>query len=56
MTVDLLLLYCVLAASLARAVLVQAHLVVPLCTRCGRRRERRALGEQVCRCADYPGK
>ena len=52
MTVDLLLFYCVLAATLARAVLVHAEVVFPACGRCGFPRERRALGEQICSCRE----
>ena len=52
MTVDLLLFFCVLAATLARAVLVQAEVVFPACGRCGLQRERRALGEPICSCRD----
>lgn len=52
MTVEILLFYCVLAATLARGVLVQAQLVCPTCSRCGRPQERRHLGERICSCRD----
>jgi hypothetical protein len=45
-----ILLYLVFAATLARALLVQAKVLPPSCARCGYRLERRALGERVCRC------
>jgi hypothetical protein len=37
-------------ASVARAVLVSAEKLPPTCRDCGRRFERRHLGEPVCRC------
>jgi hypothetical protein len=52
MSLSLLALYCVLAVTLARAVIdkSQPH-QTPSCTRCGLPRERRELGEQICACA-----
>jgi hypothetical protein len=54
MTVSLLLVYLVLAATLGRAVLVgvQHGPSVSTCRGCGKPYERRALGEQICRCRD----
>ena len=37
-------------AVIARAVLVYAQKLPPTCSGCGRRFERRHLGEPVCRC------
>jgi len=42
--------YVLLWATLMRALLVRARVLPPTCARCGRRYERRALGEQVCTC------
>jgi hypothetical protein len=42
--------YMVLWAALMRALLVRAQVLPPTCARCGRRYERRHLGENVCRC------
>ncbi len=36
--------------TLTRAVLVSAQMLPPTCHRCGRRLERRYLGEQICGC------
>ncbi|HEX2112445.1 MAG TPA: hypothetical protein VHF67_12930 [Gaiellaceae bacterium] len=36
--------------TVARAMLVFAQKLPPTCARCGRRYERRHLGEPVCRC------
>ena len=36
--------------TVARAVLVVAKVLPPTCAQCGRRFERRHLGETVCRC------
>ncbi len=36
--------------TVARAVLVFAQKLPPTCARCGRRLERRHLGEAICRC------
>jgi len=46
----LLSMFCVLAAVLIDSVLVEAGLTSPVCGDCGRHRERRILGEPVCRC------
>jgi hypothetical protein len=48
----ILLFFLVLAASLARAVLLADHRGPSTCTRCGRSFERRVLGEHICRCRD----
>jgi hypothetical protein len=50
MNVSILLVYLVLAATLARAVLVADHRGPSSCPRCGRPFERRVLGESICRC------
>jgi hypothetical protein len=42
--------FVLLWASLMRALLVRAQVLPATCTRCGRRYERSALGEQVCTC------
>jgi hypothetical protein len=42
--------WLLLWATLMRALLVRAQVLPPTCARCGRRYERRALGEQVCTC------
>jgi hypothetical protein len=47
-----LIAYVLLWATLMRALLVRAKLLPPTCARCGRRYERRALGETVCSCHD----
>jgi hypothetical protein len=52
MTVSLLLVYLVLAATLGRAVLVGAKHGPASCGGCGRPFERRELGEQICRCRE----
>jgi hypothetical protein len=54
MTVSILLVYLVLAATLGRAVLVGMHHgpALSACRGCGKPYERRALGEQICRCRD----
>jgi hypothetical protein len=54
MTVSILLVYLVLAATLGRAVLVGMHHgpAMSECRGCGKPFERRALGEQICRCRD----
>lgn len=51
MSFTLLLMFCVLAAVLMDSVLVEAGLTAPVCGRCGCHRERRILGESVCRCS-----
>lgn len=51
MTLTLLAVYIALAASLMRAVLVKLQIAPPLCGHCGRVRERRELGESICRCS-----
>jgi hypothetical protein len=52
MNVSILLVYLMLAATLARAVLVADHRGPSTCARCGRSFERRVLGEQICGCGD----
>jgi hypothetical protein len=42
--------YLVFAATLMRALAVKADIAPPSCSHCGRPRERRHLGEQICRC------
>jgi hypothetical protein len=42
--------YLVLAATLLKALLVQAEVAAPSCGRCGLPRERRALGDRICGC------
>jgi hypothetical protein len=49
-TGNLVLPYFVLWATLMRALLVKANIVPPSCGRCGRKFERRELGEPVCSC------
>jgi hypothetical protein len=49
-SVQLLLPYFVLWATLMRGLLVAAKIVPPLCARCGLVLERRQLGDPVCRC------
>ncbi|HSL64278.1 MAG TPA: hypothetical protein VK874_06420 [Gaiellaceae bacterium] len=51
MTLTLLAIYCALAVSLMRSVLVTLHILPPLCSGCGLPRERRHLGERICACA-----
>jgi hypothetical protein len=46
----LLPIYAMLWIVLFRALLVRARVLPPTCGRCGRRFERRALGEPVCSC------
>ena len=43
--------YLVLWATMMRALLVRAQILPPTCGRCGRRFERRELGESVCSCS-----
>jgi hypothetical protein len=50
MTLTILAIYCTLAVSLMRAVLVKLQVVAPLCAGCGLPRERRTMGEQICGC------
>jgi hypothetical protein len=45
-----LVLFVLAWATVARAVLVFAQKLPPTCDSCGRRFERRHLGEPVCRC------
>lgn len=52
MSVTLLLVYLMLAATLARAVLVADRRAPSTCAGCGRPFERRALGESICSCRD----
>jgi hypothetical protein len=42
----------VFGITLIQALLVAARVVPPVCGRCGIQRERRALGERVCRCGE----
>jgi hypothetical protein len=42
--------YLMLGATLAHALLVKSNVVAPRCGGCGRPRERRALGDRICRC------
>jgi hypothetical protein len=42
--------YLVLWTAMMRALLVRAQILPPTCARCGRRYERRDLGEPVCSC------
>jgi hypothetical protein len=42
--------YFVLWATLMKALLVKANLVPASCGRCGRKLERRELGEPICGC------
>ena len=51
MTGHWLLVYGFVWATLMRALLVRAKVLPATCARCGRVFERRALGEQVCRCS-----
>jgi hypothetical protein len=50
MSSSILLPYLVLAAALMRALAVKTHVAAPSCGRCGHPLERRALGDQICRC------
>jgi hypothetical protein len=50
MSLTLLAVYCALAVSLMRAVLVKLQVVAPVCHGCGLPRERRILGERICAC------
>jgi hypothetical protein len=50
MTGPLVLALVLFWATLMRALFVKADLLPPTCARCGLRFERRAMGEQVCRC------
>lgn len=45
-----ILMELVFGVTLIQALLVAARVVAPSCARCGIQRERRALGERVCRC------
>ncbi len=51
MTTQLLLAYGVLWATLMKPLLERAQLIPASCARCGKRFERRELGEPICRCA-----
>ena len=42
--------YLMLGATLAHALVVKSNIVPPKCNRCGQPRERRTLGDRVCRC------
>ena len=50
MNLTLLIVYLAFAATLCRALLVQAQLAAPTCAECSRPLERKELGEAVCRC------
>jgi hypothetical protein len=50
MELTIILMEFVFAATLMRGLLVAAKVLPPLCARCGRQLERRAMGEPVCRC------
>jgi hypothetical protein len=50
--ISFVLFYLVLAATLARAVLLADHRGPATCSRCGRSFERRVLGEHICRCGN----
>ena len=43
--------YVVLWAALMRALLVRARIAPAICARCGLKRERSQLGEQICSCS-----
>ena len=47
----LLLMELIVAATLARALLVHAKVLSPMCARCGDPLERRTLGEKICSCS-----
>ncbi|MBA3245716.1 MAG: hypothetical protein H0T61_11165 [Actinobacteria bacterium] len=51
MTTQLLIAYGVLWATLMKPLLERAQLIPASCARCGKRFERRELGEPICRCA-----
>ena len=51
MTVELVLAYAALWATLLNALLVRARVVPALCATCGEPFERRELGGSVCTCA-----
>ena len=46
----LILPYLALTLSLVRSLLVAAKVLPPQCRRCGLERERRRIGERICRC------
>ena len=46
----LILPYLALALCFVRSLLVAAKVLPPLCRRCGLARERRELGDTICRC------
>jgi len=46
----MLLPYLALTLSLVRSLLVAAKIVPPQCRRCGLARERRDMGDTICRC------
>jgi hypothetical protein len=46
----MILMEAVFVLTLMRALLVAAHMVPPLCGKCGLQMERRSMGEPVCRC------
>ncbi|MGI9113412.1 MAG: hypothetical protein ACR2GT_14670 [Gaiellaceae bacterium] len=50
MTTQLLLAYGVLWATLMKPLLERAQLIPASCARCGKRFERRELGEPICAC------
>jgi len=49
MTTQLLIAYGVLWATLMKPLLERAQLIPASCARCGKRFERRELGEPICR-------
>ncbi len=50
MTTQLLIAYGVLWATLMKPLLERAQLIPASCARCGKRFERRELGEPICAC------
>ena len=50
MTVQLLIVYAALWASLLNALLVRARVAPAMCANCGERLERSELGQRVCTC------
>jgi hypothetical protein len=49
-TIQLLLIFCVLAAVLMDSVMIEAGVAPPLCSRCHRPRAERTAGKGTCRC------
>ena len=50
MNVSMLAPYAMIWLVLVRALLVQARLLAPTCSRCGLKLERAQLGERICGC------